>query len=196
MFLPGAETDSKMVLWKPLFTSEKLHLLDCRMTIKVLPGKNNPIYTPGGSDLSIYHFCNWPCWDQTTDTTSCKDDGLGNNGCHGCQQRFRPTCGLYREYKGQEIKTCYDGCPQFDWNIQEKDCYILKYCHAQMHEMSWCHECNGEMIYDPILQVDDNCGSIGACLIIIACDLVETCFQCEKGDEVADTITVETCNCN
>ena len=142
------------------------------------------------------YYCNPPCWDEVTNTTSCsKDKEATYNECHGCRQLIPLTCGMYRVYTGLQIKTCYDGCPQFDWNTEEKDCYTIKRCHAQQHEQSWCHECNGEMICDPILQVDDECGSIGACLIIIACDLVETCYQCEKGDEVVSTHTLETCSC-
>jgi hypothetical protein len=146
----------------------------------------------------IYYYCNPPCRSEVTDTTSCsKDNEATHNECHGCQQLIPLTCsGTYRDYTGLQIKTCYDGCPQFDWNTSTKDCYKIKRCHAQMHEKSLCHMCNGEKICDPIVTLNEiDCSTLGECVEVVLCSLIETCYQCEKGDEERETVTIETCSC-
>jgi len=119
--------------------------------------------------------------------------GRPRNGCH---QVTTLECGEYLDYTGVDLYFCMDGCPDEDYGWSTPVCYRAKYCHAQIHEDSLCHDCEGVQSCDEIIHLyGDQCGSVGACLIQIACYLVETCFQCENGDEVIWEDTKDNCCC-
>jgi hypothetical protein len=158
-------------------------------------------------------YCPTSC-TETTDTTSCsKDNESSYNGCYGCQQVTAPTCGTYREYTGNEITTCNNGCPDTDWNQSNPDCYYVRQCFPMLHPNSWCSACKGETensckpvsdlgsggndcqnIVDCVVQ----CDSGSDCIIKIVCTVVTDCFQCEQSvaSEVITTVPASNCSCN
>ncbi|OHB55873.1 MAG: hypothetical protein A2173_04735 [Planctomycetes bacterium RBG_13_44_8b] len=157
------------------------------------------------NELFDIHYCVLPCRDEVTNTTNCsKDNEPSHNSCYGCQQLVPLTCsGVYREYTGLKIKTCYDGCPMYDWNRSSEDCYIVRKCFAMPHTDSWCTECEGEIACWPVVREfrppsgDEFCITEGKCAAEVICDRIAVCFQCEKveGSEIIMTVTSETCNC-
>jgi len=147
---------------------------------------------------TLEHYCSPPCRDEVIDTTSCSENNEDDYKCTGCQQITAPTCGTYRDYTGLQIKACYDGCPQFDWSTSYDDCYREKRCFPMLHSNSVCVECEGEEFCAGILDIGPpggDCETIGECIVQIVCDIIKTCFQCERGSQVVSFLGRETCNC-
>ncbi len=149
-------------------------------------------------DGGFTYYCNPPCTDEVTDTTSCSEDNEDAFKCKGCQQITSPSnCGTYQDYTGLVIETCHDGCPQFDWNNSEEICYEVKECFPMFHSNSLCLECEGEML---CLRLEfgepPECQTIGECIVTIVCDVTENCYQCESGGgDTVYTHKEETCSC-
>jgi hypothetical protein len=130
---------------------------------------------------------------------SCSEVWEDDYKCTGCKQVTPPICvpSTYRDYSGLEIGTCYDGCPQFDWDVRDEICYTVKNCWNQLHNNSLCIECEGEKSCFPMMDTGEgNCRTIGECVVEVACDIILTCWQCTGGDTVSDTVYEETCECS
>jgi hypothetical protein len=150
----------------------------------------------------IYHYCNPPCRDEITDSTTCSKNNENDYKCDECGSQINPpTCGTtYREYTGLIIETCYDGCPQFDWNDSYEICYQEKQCTQSMAKQnSMCMECNGKHVCIPIIGMDSGllyCQTAYDCIIQVGCNVLYTCYQCENSDTVVGPPNrKETCNC-
>jgi hypothetical protein len=141
------------------------------------------------------HYCEEPCTDEITDTTTCSEDNEDAYKCFGCEQWTEPTCDSYRDYTGLAIKTCYDGCP-LDRNTSEEICYQIKECKSVIHGDSLCMSCNDLEACIPVNTHVTPCTTVGDCVINIACDITYICNQCEEDTEVIATVTEETCECS
>lgn len=150
-------------------------------------------------DEGIYYYCNPPCREEVTDTTTCSEENSPEYNCNVCRQVASPTCTTYLVYDNLEIKTCYDGCW---WTTPNEVCYVEKDCFPRMYEEKLCLNCQGKNMClltegpQPLPGFpEEKCTTIGACIIEIACDILLTCFQCEEGEEVVETFYQETCQC-
>ncbi len=146
----------------------------------------------------IYYYCNPPCWDEVTDTTTCAESHEQTYECPGCTVGLvSPTCleFTWRDYSGLTINECHDGCVSSDWNVETEICYETKKCGGILREDFVCFDCGPQGLLCQHCGISCILGGVVGCLIQGVCSLVTDCFDCCTLSEVVDTFTKETCNC-
>lgn len=151
----------------------------------------------------IEYYCNPPCTDAVTDTTTCSQDNEELYECIACLNRTDGPCSeyTYRDYTGLEISTCYDGCPQFDYNTSNEICYEERYCFGQLKTLHLCTECDEGILCincdidleADVCQCDDD--NLGCAVAVVACSLIINCWDCGEGGSLVSTVRRETCSC-
>lgn len=147
------------------------------------------------------YYCNPPCWDEVTDTTTCSEDNEEHFECIHCLNRTDGPCTeyTYRDYTGLQIKECYDGCPQFDYSISNEICYEERYCVGELKTLHMCMECD-----EGIFCIDCDSGgeicecgddNLGCAVTVTVCELIINCWDCDEGGPIVSTVRRETCSC-